>query len=768
MDKPINQPTPIVNNQQTETYPVNESSPPIKNNHLPLPNKRKNLKIVFFSILSLTLIASAIFYFYKKNSSKNLQALPYESNIVASNPREKFEQIIVSNPVFSQLEMSSTPIAPVAEKHDQGAQAMLSLKSTLNNNETITDSLKKQTLIKIDGALTTNNPQERQDFSLKASVLQLLQNKGGKSLTDLILNGSIGSANFDDENQDGLHISLTQTDKNNSYLKVNMSDYLLIFANSLMNPNQVASPQISFETDEIWPFLGQYLHIPRSVELIRYGSKLKQEDQVVLEKIREETEIAFKKTLGNIESYINITESQQETSSTNLEGTIDPNKLAAVITSYFVKTKEIMTNNADDIRPLCTTLANNNMEAENCLTELDAPAITREEIEAYFASLITFFQFQPIKATINNQSLTVEKFSFQLTFNNQIDPETGSWLVLTPFSTVSINITSDLKDAAAKEISAPQKTVSILSVGNNEDSFINNSYQEETVQGDLYRENKQYLLASYDTNQRFCGGLTGQEYCLDASGLWSDFLNQEGDRNTLRMTQKNPDTSNYRSTSITITQTTTNSFTSKCVYPDSQEKTTGIKMINYTDITTADNIQLRFSEPEKNYDSESVYYYVCAAKNGVYYDITPYGKILIGQGPLNYEGLIKEIEPVLASLTFTNSNSLKSSQETTDPTAPTPSPDPTEKYSFSNSVRKVEVGSQVSFLLYGTGMGDPGVCYTRSQFLIDAYDTSEDATFVVPSGYGICIAPNECAICNNGDFSNPTSDLTMCAQQICQ
>jgi hypothetical protein len=726
--------------------------------------KKPQFIVVPFLLLVLVGVG---FYFFSANKTKtNIKLLPYETILVPTNPQEKFEQIITSNPIYTQINIASNPVVPIVKEHDLGAQTMLSLKTALSSNNIKTsepNSTKQQMTITLDGAISASASGDTQDFSLKGSLLRLTQDAGDKSLVDLIVNGSIGSTMLDDEYQDALHISLTQTDSDNSYLKVHMSDYLLIFTDRLLHPNKAVSPTIFVNTNDIWPFLGQYLHIPRSIELLRFGDSLDQEVQDRFKLIREESSLVFSETLGNINLYMEINQSQEKDESTVFNAAIIPEKLVDVIADYIAGVKGVESKYIEDFRLLCETTSLNKEERSKCEADLVIPAYSQENFREELIYLVSLFKFDPIKATINNDTLFIENFSFGVIFSNKLNA--GLWEIPIPFSELSLQIDTNILNSTKEPILAPKNSTELVSAGNNTDSFTDATYQEQSIQGDLYRENKQLLLSSYNDIKHFCGGLLGQEYCFEASSKWSDFAISKENRNSLRLTLKSADPSNYKTSSIGIEQSTTNSFISKCTYSDSPKEHYGISMTNYSEIITADGFKLRLSEPENLSDFETTYYYVCSVRDGVYYNSTPYGKITINPGVFNFEELIRELSPIVSSLSLTDSSSSFKFAIPTPISSPTISP----TYSFSTPVRKVLAGDSMWVYFYGTGMGgDQDTCYASSAFLKEKYQVGDEAVFVVPPDYGICVRPKGCAVCSGGELIEPISDLSSCAKQICE
>lgn len=759
---------------EPNTQPVINTSPEIQPPETPTENLSllknskflsliKNHKIIFISLASailLLLVGITVFFFVRKHQLTSFEPLPYEVTVAASSPKEKFQQVISENPVFSQIETASAPIVTVDEKHDDGAQTMLSIKEALSSDKSESQSVKQNIVISLDGAIVASDSAQKQDFKLKGSLLQLTQDKGNKSLADFILNGSIGNAKLDDENQDALHVSYTQTDPNNSYLKVNMSDYLLIFVNRLMNPTTPVSHQISFDTNGIWPFLGQYLHIPRSVELLRFGSELSVDDQARLKTIRDESDAVFKKTLGDINSYIDINESKQENGSTTFDGTVVSEKLAKVISDYFVGLQDIKKQHLEDFKLLCESTSANDTEKNQCLSDLsvnDVSGSTTEKI----ASFLNLFQFEHIKATIDDSTLVVKNLSFGVSLTNKITG--GTWEIPVPFANLSLHVDSSQVSTSTENITAPKESVLLTSAGSNTDSFTDASYQEQTIQGNIYRENKQKLLSTYSDLRDVCSGLSGNEYCLKAPALWLDSVNTQGTSNGLWLTRKNLDPSDSRNTSISITQDTVNNFVEKCIYSDSPKNLYGTKMLDSKEITTVDGYKLRLSKPDDSGSNLSyIYYPLCTLRDNVYYATTPYGKINVSPGAFSFDQIVQEVQPIISSISFKNPSSDHQIL------IPTSVPIATPSYSFSKPVSKIPSDGGTWVLFYGTGGGDDGVCYTSSSFLEEKYQVDDKAIFVVPTGFGVCVEANSCAVCTNGKLSDPTSDLSKCANQICQ
>ncbi len=81
---------------------------------------------------------------------------------------------------------------------------------------------------------------------------------------------------------------------------------------------------------------------------------------------------------------------------------------------------------------------------------------------------------------------------------------------------------------------------------------------------------------------------------------------------------------------------------------------------------------------------------------------------------------------------------------------------------------KVPAGDDELVLFYGSSAGNNNNCNATSSFLIEKYSLDDRAIFVVPTGYGLCLKENSCSLCVDGEFKDPTSDLSSCLNQICQ
>lgn len=739
------------------TPPVVEPAPPKPSGPLGFLKTNKKLMFILGGILLLILIGLGAYLFINKSQLGSFEPLPYQISVTASTPREKFEQTISGNPVFTQIKTNSAPVVAVSDSHNEGAQAMMSVKAALGNVDTSQKSQKQKTLIKIDGTMLEPTSGATQDFNLIASMLGISENSGAKSLMDLIVNGSIGSAKLDDESQDALHVSLTQTDPSNSYLKVNMSDYLLIFIDKLKNPTTSSSSSISFDTNGIWPFLGQYLHIPRSIEEIRFGKELSQEDKGRMKTIRDETTTVFQNTLGNVNSYIDITDSSQDASSTTFTGIIVPAKLAVTISDYFNGLDDVINRHTDDLLALCSSTTSTPEEAKSCqdvFSQPEASGIDTDQLTKFLG----LFKFEPIKENIDNSTLAVKSSSFGFSLSN-IDSESGLPIPL-PFSKLNFSVTSSLADVNIGAIKAPQKSVELLSAGNNTETIADNSYQEKSVQGDAYRENKDLLLSGYSGGRQVCYGEGQDGYCLNAPQIWEDFSSNEDGFNYLSLTKKNADPNDPNTEIITIDQR--DQHVSACSYSDAPVNI-GIPMDNYKEVTTVDGITMRISDPKK-YDNEDGYnyIYVCTQKDGTYFETTPYGNISIDAGSSSFQDILPEIEPILSSLSSNDSGSLSQF------TYPTAIPIRTPTYGFSIPMQVYESNGNTFVMFYGATPGDDNSCANLSSFLAQKYDVPTDSAFVTPPGYGLCLKQNTCYVCNNGKVSSGTTDLSKCSGQLCQ
>lgn len=613
--------------------------------------ENKNIKFVL-TVFGFSLVLVILYLFYFFNQEKN-QVKPILDEVVqATTPREKYEQIITGNPIYAQINMSESQVVGNNEKLGVGPQTMISIKNSMSSNDTPENSTKQKTSVTFSGTIISPDSNGSQDFKFNGSLLRLIQDNGSKVLSDFILNGSmdgsIGSVNFNDENQDALHISLTQTDENNSYLKVNMSDYLLIFVNSIVGPQQATSPSISVDTNEIWPFLGQYLHIPKSIESLSYDSSLSVSDQEKLNKIQEELSINFQATLGDVTKYIDINESSDEFGLTTFYGLINKEKLANALADYSVGNWEISNQNMEDLKQLCASIASNEEDADSCINGLSSPEISRDDLASQLLSFLGYFEFEPISAQIDNTSLDIKKMTFGVSLNGDVSQNNlGLYL---PFSKMNLHIESGLLELSEDQIKEPKNSVELLSAGNNSESFADQSYNEQTIQGNAYRENKELLLSTYSNINDICGGILGHEYCLSAPETWSHFLNSNGSDNYLNLTLKNTNPADYRTASVSIRQETANSFTYDCDYENKNPYAQ--KIVNYSDVTTQDGYNLRISEYENTQGYDVVYYDVCEKRGEKYVNRTSYGNISVNPGPFSFQEAVEKISPILASVSF--------------------------------------------------------------------------------------------------------------------
>lgn len=745
----------------TQVSQIGGTSPPQPTQ--PAVKKSRTLTILIGIFVLLVGIILGAFLTQNKRGSSSAP-LPYKYTAVVTSPKQKLEQVIAHNIIFTQLNTLATPVYAVDETHNDPMQTLLTVKSSLDESATL--NIKRRTTVTATGKLSSTPDTTPQDFSLKAALMTLTNQKNEQVITDMIVNGSFGNAQLQDETQDAFHLSLTQTNPNDSYLKINMSDYLLIFVNRMMHPNQPASPQITVQTNDIWPFLGQYLHIPKSLEAVRFGSDLPDTDKQKLDTIRNETDTLFSQTLGNVPSYADITTpaTPASDSATTVTAQIIPNKLNTVLTSYLTGLQTIKTQHKTEMEAMCRDSHQTQQQADTCLAQLNEPMFTSDETQASVSAMLSTLTFSPIVASINPADFSIRKLSADVTFTNtKTASSTAIWNVPIPLSSIIIHIdTEEESRTDTNAIVAPPAPVELIAAADNTKSFTDDSYQEQSIQGALYRENKNNLLTTaYTSSSNYCAGLPSQEYCIDAPEVWLEFASSQGPQNTLSLTKKNLDPNDYHNTSVMITQSTTSTTPIQCVY-DHAPGEYGSNMVNYKDLTTKDSVTLRISEPENLLNSDTVYYDACVTSNGKYYQTSPYGTIVINPGSLTFEKTLEAVAPILSSLRWKNPGTSSSIKVVL------PTPLPTASYGFDKPPVRLKSGDTSFMYLYGAGSpGTPGVCNVGSDYLELQYKLDPDTMIVVPNGFGYCLSQNLCDICTNGNLGKPTSDLSSCKNQPC-
>ena len=720
---------------------------------------KKYSKQLFTFFIVILLISFAISKYFKVSSSK---IFPYEHFSTVASPKQKLEQIITNNVIFNQINTMATPVYSVDEKHDRPIQSFLTIKSALN--EMPQANIKRKTIISAKGKIAITPDSDSKEFELKTAILNLVNSDKQQALTDLIVNGSIGNVQFDDETQDALHISLTQTGSNDSFLKINLSDYMLIFINRIIHPDQPKGSQISVNTDDIWPFLGQYLHIPRSFEAIRFGEDLPDTDKLKLESIRKEVDVLFDQTLGKFSSYAEITESPSNTSGSSsiiVKAIIDSNKLIEVLVNYFKGIRIIDTKYKSDFEIMCQNGEKTKESIDDCLETLNTPPLTDDQIETGVASFISTLTFGPITTNIDSKDFSLLNFNTDITFTNSKFDSDSVWKFPIPLASFVIHFEigeENIKDL--KNIFKPINSINIASAGDNTKTFIDESFKEQSIQGEIYRENKNNLLNfAYVSNNSYCAGFLTKEYCIDAPEVWKQISSAQEKNNLLSLIKKSVDPNETENTTIMINQSANSLRPIECIYGEIKNKY-GV-FINYKDIVTQDGLTLRLSEPVDIPDLEYKYYSVCTVVNGKYFETTPYGNININPGPLNFDETVEMISPILNSLRWKNPITSSAIEVSI-------APRPIVSYNFDKQPFKIKSGDTTFVYLYGaTSPGTSGVCNTSNAYLKDQFQVDSNTIFVLPNGFGVCLSQKLCSVCNNGRLEEPSSNVATCKKQAC-
>lgn len=718
---------------------------------------------VNFAIILLTTILCIRFIFPT--------VTPSGGSILIKSPQQAFGNIITSNPVFSQVKNQLVPQGQVAKKNNSIITGLVSVKKDLTpqNIANQTTISKKRTSISINGQTLPIATMSAQLFDLKIGQTTYVDNKNNSAALDLIANGSLGNLKFDDSDQDAFHLSLTKVDSQNSYLRIDMSDLLLIFIHTLMNgPSQ--NHIINFNTDSIWPYLGQYLHIPKVVEdKIYTNPTLDSQNQKIQTDIRNNVNNIYNRTLGSPLSYITIIDTKNEqissVSAVTFTANLNSKKFADVIESYIRGMEKIITDNQSGLTSLCNATYQVQIDQQKCLSDM-TPKTSAEVDHATnsFRAIALAIKADNIKASINLKDFNVIKFLANINFTNT-ETSTG-WSVSLPFQTLTINIdTQDMGVSNNIAVTTPPNPVEILAT--NLTSANNSSISlgaTNSVQNVLYTENRQQFLATaYNTpgtNTQVCSGKVNSQYCLTVPDLWSVFDNKNATDQTLTLTRKNTDPNDSSITNITIIQKLDPGFISGCDFPDNKTASVSMPFIGSKDILTKDNIALRIGDSKPDPMFSFHIDYVCTKNTDHYIMTTSYGTISMETGKFSFNDLVSEVAPILSSLKASNNTMLNQPLPTLFITqAPVYLADPAPQILNNSAGHYVQ--------LYGARLGDDQNCIVDSSYINDTYGLGNNGFAVVADKKSICIFKNSCAICNNSKIGTSNSDLSACKKQAC-
>lgn len=695
-----------------------------------------------------------------------------EAGTSIKTPQQAFANIFQSNPAFSQLKDQPVPAGQVTDQNNDVVSGLVSLKKdfapqNIINQTTIT---KERTSISLSGETLPIATLSAQPFDMKIGQTTYFDHKNNTSALDLIANGNLGQLKFDDNTQDAFHLSLTHTDSQNSYLRLDMSDYLLVFIHSLTNgPSK--NGVISFNTDSIWPYLGQYLRIPKVVEDKIYNKPVLDNQSLKIQvSLRSQVNNVFSQTLGSPLNYIIITDSKNETISSlpamTFTANLDSNKFADVIEAYIRGIEKIITVQQPNIASLCRASYSLTADQDKCLKDL-APK-TQADIDKVvktYRSIAQSLKADNIKASINLKDFDVIKFVANISFANTQTNE--GWAVALPFKTLTVNIdTENLGTISSLALTVPPNPVDILSknlVGGN-NSFISMG-ENNSIQNILYEENRQqFLTTAYNTpgtSSQVCSGKINNQYCLTVPDRWSSFDDKGATDQNLNLTRKNDNPNDTKNTSIMISQKQDPGFISGCNFPGNQTTSAPMIFVGSKDIVTQDNFPLRIgnSKPDPMFNFQMDY--VCSRSGDHFIMNTPYGEISIEAGSLSFDSLASEVAPILSSLKATgNAAYLNQPQPTLFVTQkPTYTSDPVPQILDNSAGHYVQ--------LYGANLGDDQNCVVDSAYINSTYGLGSNGFAVVADKKSICMTSNSCALCTNGKIGSPSSDLTTCKKQSC-
>jgi hypothetical protein len=152
--------------------------------------------------------------------------------------------------------------------------------------------------IRLIGKIENPENKELEDLELLFSQIGVTNDKN-MAISDVIVNGKFGKLALGDRDFDALHISAINIDSS-SYLKVSLSDIALVFLSSLLKgPSQNEKGIISVNSEEIYPYLDEYVYINDEI-----SSEIPARLETYLDEYASFSHKAFEETLGRIDSYL--------------------------------------------------------------------------------------------------------------------------------------------------------------------------------------------------------------------------------------------------------------------------------------------------------------------------------------------------------------------------------------------------------------------------------------------------------------------------------
>jgi hypothetical protein len=736
-------------------------------------SKRFPVKWIMIILLSIAVCSTGYFYyttFFKKHLATN-------SSATTGTPVSQKEWAMIADNVGQSTTLLQAIPRQFATAHASQDPAQSSQNSVESSYQSLQKIVQPKPLVATIASDTPHRThfgftfsgtyeeknKDPESFAITTSMIQL--STSAQNQVDVIMNGSWNGLDLSDSGIDAVHTSIINTATQSTTINVEASDYSIVLLNRLKKPQQsTTSKKIEINTDDIYPYFGEYVEIPSEALNQQFPKQATWKDEFMSEVLA-----AFKATVGNVDNYINQDSEKIKTDGplSNLKIVVvdlNQDKFANTLNSFIDAYSQITIKHQADFKAECSN------QSDSCLS--NAGFLSQEDARITKLSTSALFKLVAIKKFglfVDSDSYAVRGFIADISQKESL----VSSVIDLPIQKGEMSMSYYDIDDPSGEIFIPTDTKKPqdpppAEIPTNSDK--NNK---------IYQDNKAYIRglnngiwsAIMTSGAKFCNQWWQPSFCVNNPTEWRITEPNEFS-NAIHFTF--PSDSKYGQPYIGVEiEKIDRQFTTsnECYYEEIPgEFHLGERYSFYKDLTTNQGLHLRISL-NKQSDGNYIGAICMPTKKEYSKEIPIEATIAIHSESFDQDSIAEKVSTLLSS--FEISTTVSEDMKLKTPDMSISSNFPERKHQISRQMKAINFENETvngEYLYINGAPDDKTSCHIVDKYIIHSYkDPDKTETVVVlPTGQAVCMSSNNCAVCNSGSLEwEPNNELDKCKNLRC-